>query len=264
MKVLIVDDQARRRDSLTRLCGRSDDVQVVGEAACGRAALDAASELKPDVMLVDVELPDMSGFDLLRRVGVDAHPRGIMVATCADHAATAFAEGAIDYLVTPVSAERFDRAIARARYQFDRAWSEADIGRTPTFSPRFVVGERQRRLYPLDPQTIDYIESDGNYVTLRAGKTEYLSRDSLKRLSMQLAEIGFVRIERSLLVNAAAVSYVEVAGNGTFALTLRSGVCLHSSTAYRNVILQGHTAAEALPGHCVVDVDAIHLGKAAV
>jgi two-component system LytT family response regulator len=108
----------------------------------------------------------------------------------------------------------------------------------PGYGPRYLVGERQRRLYPLDPKSIDYIEADGNYVTLRAGNVEYLSRDSLKRLSMQLADIGFVRIGRSLLVNAAAVSYAEVAGHGTFALTLNSGVCLHSSAAYRNSILR--------------------------
>jgi two-component system LytT family response regulator len=111
-------------------------------------------------------------------------------------------------------------------------------GGTAPAPPRFLVGERQRRLYPLDPRSIDYIEADGNYVTLRAGNVEYLSRDSIKRLSMQLAEFGFVRIGRSLLVNSTAVSYAEVAGHGTFALTLISGVCLHSSAAFRNSILR--------------------------
>ena len=246
MKILIVDDQAHARDSLIRLCERNGDVQVVGEAACGSAAIDAAGKLNPDIMLLDVELPDMSGFELLRAVGADTHPLGIMVSKCTDHAVRAFAEGAIDYLVTPVTAERFDRAMARGRHRLDsalpgsgRAASRTpEFGRTVPVSPRYLVGERQRRLYPLDPKSIEYIEADGNYVTLRAGKVEYLSRDSIKRLSMQLAELGFIRIERSLLVNAAAVSYAEVAGHGTFALTLSSGVCLHSSPAYRDSILR--------------------------
>jgi two-component system LytT family response regulator len=228
VKILIVDDQPQARESLSRLCEHNDDVQVVGEAACGVAAIDAAAKLNPDIMLLDVQLPDMSGFELLRAVGADTRPLGIMVSTCADHAIKAFAEGAIDYLVTPVTTERFDRAMTRARHR---------INSMPV-SPRFLVGERQRRLYPLDPKSIDYIEADGNYVTLRAGKVEYLSRDSIKRLSMQLAELGFIRIERSLLVNAAAVSYAEVAGHGTFALMLSSGVCLHSSAAYRDSILR--------------------------
>src|ERR1700678_1211356 len=246
MKILIVDDQAHARDSLIRLCERNEDVQVVGEAACRMAAIDATDKLHPDLMLLDVELPDMSGFELLRAIGSDTHPLGIMVSKCADHAVRAFTEGAIDYLVTPVTADRFDQAMARARYRFDRAlpWfgpftsTLSEIGRAMPVSPRFLVGERQRRLYPLDPKSIDYIEADGNYVTLRAGKVEYLSRDSIKRLSTQLAGLGFIRIERSLLVNAAAVLYAEAAGHGTFALTLSSGVCLHSSAAYRDSILR--------------------------
>jgi two-component system, LytTR family, response regulator len=245
VKILVVDDQAHARDSLIRLCERNDDAQVVGEAACGMAAIDAAGKLNPDIMLLDVELPDMSGFDLLRALGAHTNPLGIIVTKCADHAVRAFAEGAIDYLVTPVTAERFERAMARARHRCDRTLpgydrftsKSSDLGRAVPISPRFLVGERQRRLYPLDPKSIDYIEADGNYVTLRAGKVEYLSRDSIKRLAMELAELGFIRIERSLLVNAAAVSYAEVAGHGTFALTLSSGVCLHSSAAYRDSIL---------------------------
>jgi two-component system LytT family response regulator len=246
VKVLIVDDHRDARSNLARLCERSDDVQVVGEADCGMEAIGAAGKLKPDIMLLDVNLPDMSGFELLRAVGAGPRPLGIMVTKCADHAVKAFAEGAIDYLVAPVAAERFDRAIARARHQFDctlpghggLAGKMSDLDRTQPASPRFLVGERLRRLYPLDPKSIDYIEADGNYVTLRAGKVEYLSRDSIKRLSIRLAELGFIRIERSLLVNAEAVSYAEVTGRGSFALTLSSGVCLHSSPAYRDSILR--------------------------
>jgi two-component system, LytTR family, response regulator len=219
---------------------------VVGEAACGKAAIDAAGTLKPDIVLLDVELPDMSGFELLRAVAAGSRPLGIMVSNCADHANRAFDEGAFDYLVMPVAAKRFNRTMTRARNRltyplpaYDRlAADSSELGPTVPVSPRFLVGERQRRLYPLDPKSIDYIEADGNYVTLRAGKVEYLSRDSIKRLSMQLAELGFIRIGRSLLVNSAAVSYAEVAGHGTYALTLVSGVCLRSSAAFRNSILR--------------------------
>ena len=236
MKVLIVDDHVDTRNSLIRLCERRDDVQVVGEAACGTAAIDAAGPLNPDIVLLGVELPDMSGFDLLRTVAAETRPLGIMASNCADHATRAFEEGAFDYLVMPVAALRFDRAMTRAHYRLNYALS--GFGRTGPGPPRFLVGERLRRLYPLDPKSIDYIEADGNYVTLRAGKVEYISRDSIKHLSMQLAELGFIRIERSLLVNAAAIAYAEVARHGTFALTLSSGACLHSSAAYRDGILR--------------------------
>ena len=246
VKILIVDDHAHARDSLTQLCERIDDLQVVGEAACGKAAIDAADTLHPDIMLLDVELPDMSGFELLRAVGAGTRPLGIMVSSCPDLANRAFAEGAIDYFVMPVTAGRFDLAMARARHQLNSALpgrsrlTSSALERRPTLPspPRFLVGERQRRLYPLDPKSVDYIEADGNYVTLRTGKVEYLSRDSIKNLSAELAELGFVRITRSLLVNAAAVLYAERAGHGTFALTLTSGACLHSTAVYRDSLLR--------------------------
>jgi DNA-binding LytR/AlgR family response regulator len=219
---------------------------VVGEAACGAAAIDAAGPLNPDIVLLGVGLPDMSGFDLLQAVATDTGPLGIMASNSADHATRAFEEGAFDYLVLPVAAKRFDRAMTRAQHRLNCALSGSDhftshspdLGCPVPSPPTLIVGERLRRLYPLNPRSIDYIEADGNYVTLRAGGEEYLRRDSIKRLSLQLANLGFMRIERSLLVNAAAVAYAEVAGHGTFALTLVSGVCLHSSAAYRDSILR--------------------------
>jgi LytTr DNA-binding domain len=103
---------------------------------------------------------------------------------------------------------------------------------------KLLVGEREHRLYPMNPETIDYIESDGNYVTIRSGSAKYISRDTIKRLSADLADVGFIRIERSLLVNIRAVAYVEAVGRGMFAFTLTSGAVLHSSTSYRDAILR--------------------------
>ena len=116
------------------LCECRDDLQVVGAAACGKAALDAAGRLDPDIMLLDVELPDMSGFDLLRAAAAGTRPLGIMVSNCTDHATRAFEEGAFDYLVMPVAAERFDRAInprplqTRARGTRERSWRCGFVG----------------------------------------------------------------------------------------------------------------------------------------
>ena len=104
--------------------------------------------------------------------------------------------------------------------------------------PTLLVGERERRLYPLDPEKVDYIESDGNYVSIRSGNAAYISRDSIKRLEGELAHLGFIRIERSLLVNIRAVLYAETVGRGRFAFTLSSGACLQSSSSYREAILR--------------------------
>jgi two-component system LytT family response regulator len=104
--------------------------------------------------------------------------------------------------------------------------------------PTLLIGEREHRLYPLDPQKIDYIESDGNYVSIHSGQSSYISRDSIKRLAGELADFDFIRIERSLLVNIRAVLYAETVGRGRFAFTLSSGARLHSSASYRDAILR--------------------------
>ena len=145
MKVLIVDDQADTRNSLIRLCERRNDVQVVGEAACGTAAIDAAGPLNPDIVLLGVELPDMSGFDLLQAVAADLRPLGIMASNYADQATRAFDEGAFDYLVMPVAAERFDRAMQSTTRRLPVPWrreSRAESARRP--SPRNGRGARIR------------------------------------------------------------------------------------------------------------------------
>jgi two-component system LytT family response regulator len=243
IKLLIVDQEPAVRSELTELCRRMTDLYVLGEAQSGQAAIDAAESLAPDLMLIEVALPDMSGFDVLRAAGEGIRPMGIMISHQTDHAVRAFTEGAVDYLIKPVCADRFANAIDRARQRsVIEAAAHARFTRQllPTLArPRkFLVGERHRRLYPLAIDTIDYIEADGNYVTLRAAETEYISRDSIKRLSKELGDFGFLRIERSILLNVSAIRFAEPIGHGTLAFTLSSGVCLYSSKTYRDEILR--------------------------
>jgi two-component system LytT family response regulator len=243
LKLVIVDTELSMRSELTQLCGLDSGLQVVGEAGSGKAAIGAAEHLHPDVMLIDVRLPDMNGFDVMRASGAASRPLCIMTSRQSEHAAQAFEAGAVDYLVKPVRPDRFAEAIVRARErcfledaakaQFTQSILQL-VGRRP----KYLVGERQRRLYPLDIELVDYIEADGNYVTIRAGEHEYVSRDSIKRLSADLADFGFVRIDRSLLLNIRSVSFAEPVGHGTLAFTLASGVCLHSSRTYREEILR--------------------------
>ena len=103
--------------------------------------------------------------------------------------------------------------------------------------PLFLVGEREHRLYPLDPAAVDYVQSAGNYVIYHLGGVEYIARESIKRLDTVLAPAGFVRIERSLLLNVRAIAYAQPLGHGSFVFTLTSGARLHSSHAFRDAIL---------------------------
>ena len=257
MNLLIVADEPAARVGLIRLCQRAPDMHVIGEAGTGAKAIEAVESLRPDLMLLDADLPDMSGFEVLRALRARHKRRTILVTANARDAPGAFAAGAIDYLVKPVNEEALSASILRARARGtprpdEPRWPHAtSITVRPESAagrPLFLVGEREHRLYPLDPYEIDYIRSAGNYVTYHLGGVEYIARESIKRLEAVLAPAGFVRIERSLLLNVRAIAYAQPVGHGSFAFTLVSGARLHSGHAYRDTILAALPLRRRAPG----------------
>jgi two-component system LytT family response regulator len=269
MRVLIVDNEPLARSLLVRLCRNAEDVEIVAQADSGATAIQSVHACRPDLILLDIELPDMTGFELLHSLRGDDAPLAIIVTAHAQQAITAFEAGAVDYLVKPVRAGRFQEAIGRARERCDPAvaaaarsslrmtW-QAGVRDEAVGRPQLLAAERERRLYLLDPQKIDYIESYGNYVRMWSGSSSYISRDCVKDLAVLLATAGFVRVQRSKLVNLRAVAYIERPGHGIFMFTLTNGTRLESTPTYRSDILravypadfsrrQGTTIDQAIP-----------------
>jgi two-component system, LytTR family, response regulator len=250
MRLLIVDDEPLARAKLALLCEQKHDVAVVGEADSGVAAINAAERLRPDVILLDTVLPDMTGFDVLRAARRTAAPLGIMIAANAADELHGPEAGVIDYLVKPVGGERFAASLERARQRcrtescIEREYAHSEPSplaaayEVPDGLPTLLVGEREHRMYVLRPERIEFIESLGNYVKLHVGNAEYISRDSVKRLAGILVANGFVRIERSILINVNAILYAQRVGRGTYAFTLLSGSRVQSGSTYREEILR--------------------------
>ncbi|MGB6602827.1 MAG: LytTR family DNA-binding domain-containing protein [Steroidobacteraceae bacterium] len=232
MRLLIVEDDPLTRTQLARLCRQQPDLEVVAQADSGAAAIEAARVHRPNLMLLEVNLADMCGFDVLRAVGPACEPLAILVAAAPDGAARAFEANAVDYLTRPIDAWRFRSAIGRAR---ERLHAERH---PPGSAPLRLVGEKGRRLFFIEVELIDYIQADGNYVSIRAGEDRYVARNTLKNLAAALAPSGFVRITRSLLVNLHRVAFAERLGGGSFEFTLRSGMRLASTPTFRRGILE--------------------------
>lgn len=238
MRLIIVDDEPLARFALLKLCEAQRDVEVIAEADSGGAALETLRTEHPDVMLLDIELRDMSGFDVLGALRAEDTPATIMITAHTEHALRAFNSAVIDYVTKPVNLQRFEHSLARARH-----WQAASLdvrapAPAPVAPPRRLVAEKCQRLYFLDTETIEYLEADGNYVIIHVADQQYIVRNTLKRLAEILAPLGFVRIERALLVNLNHVAFGERLGHGTFALILNSGRRLVSSASYRRGILQ--------------------------
>jgi two-component system, LytTR family, response regulator len=232
MRLLIVEDEPLTRTHLARLCRQQPDLEIVAQAGSGAAAIEAVRVYRPNLMLLEVDLADMCGFEVLRALRAAPEPLAILVASAPDCAARAFEANAVDYLTRPIDDGRFRAAIGRAR---ERLHAEH---RSPAAPPLRLVGEKGRRLFFIEVELIDYIEADGNYVSIRAGEERYIARNTLKNLAAALAASGFVRITRSLLVNLHRVAFAERLGGGSFEFTLRSGMRLASTPTFRRGILE--------------------------
>jgi two-component system LytT family response regulator len=235
VRIVIVGDEPLARSRLVHLCQEQADLQVVAQAASGADAIEAIKAHQPDLVLLDVELQDMSGFDVLRSLQSTDGPLAILVTAHPEHAMQALDSDAVDYLTKPVDGHRLGSAIGRARNRLslDRSGSTGGLS-----SLRQITGEKAHRLYFIDVETIDYVESDANYVALHIGDDRYRARNTIKHLAGVLAPAGFVRIERSVLLNLRRVAFAERLDRGAFVFTLRNGHRLVSSSTYRKGILE--------------------------
>lgn len=213
MKVLITDDEALARDRLRRLIDAFDGVEVVGEAADGRQALELSAALAPDVVLLDIRMPGIDGIEAaMHLAGWEQPPAVIFTTAYGDHALAAFEAHAVDYLLKPVRRERLQQALARA-HGLNRARLDA-ARQMSAAAPRGHICARngaQIRLIPLDD--ILYFRADHKYVTVRHAAGEVLIEEPLKDLEQEFAD-RFVRIHRNCLVALSRIAALERAPDG--------------------------------------------------
>ena len=239
MRTLIVDHEPQGRAMLRHLCEADTSIEEVAVAECGAAAIELIHTDRPDLLLLDVELNDMTGFDVLRSLNPARPLAVIMVAAHDEHEVEAFRGGAIDYLTKPIGARRFASAIAKAHDRIHLAFPRAQRSVAMAahsrrgLSPLRLVAENSHRVYFLPVEEVDYIESCGNYVLIHVGEQKYVRRDMLKRLAVELRDAEFEWIRRTILINLARVAFAEKLGRGALAFTLTSGTRLVSRRRLR-------------------------------
>jgi len=240
LKVVVADDEPLARERIRRLLEPQPDVQLVGEARDGAEALTAIHAFSPDLVFLDVQMPEMSGFEVIDAVGAERMPLVIFVTAYDQHALKAFEVRALDYLLKPFDDERFTRTLERARRQIARAADPAERlrplvngGRGDGPRTDRLVVKSGGRLVFLPTADIDWVEADGNYVRVHAGTSAHLIRETMTSIEGRLDPERFVRIHRSRIVNLERVQEVQPWVNGEYAVLLRSGTRLALSRGYR-------------------------------
>lgn len=212
MRVLVADDEAPARRRLVRMLGELGGIEVVGEAADGRAVLGMSERLHPDLILLDIEMPELEGISVARRLAAGS-PAVIFVTAHEEHAVSAFAVDAVDYLVKPVRRERLAEALRRARARragLDEAIrSSAEVARLEVRARLVAHAGAAARFF--DARRISHFWALEKYVAFRADGDEHLSAESLSALEARLAPFGFIRVHRSHLVRRSSIRELQAA-----------------------------------------------------
>lgn len=215
LRVLIVDDEAPARARLKDLladCAPEMPLEIVGEAATARAAVDVLAAAPADVILLDIRMPEMDGIEFAQHLQKLANPPGIVFTTAYDaYAIRAFEVHAIDYLLKPIRGSRLKDALARARSA--RGLSPAALQDLRKGAPAFLSAQERGRIYLIPVDDVIYLKAELKYVTVRTREREYLIEDALARLEQEYGE-RFVRVHRNCLIARAAVRGFERSTEG--------------------------------------------------
>jgi len=227
IRVLIVDDVELARERVRLYLQGETDMQIVGEAANGAEAVRNISCLAPDLVFLDVQLPDFDGFELVRRLPPQLHPVVIYISAHDEKAIQAFEVQALDYLLKPFGPDRFQCALNRARCHLGMAAAP----RRPRHLERLAIKERGRTEI-VAVRDIDYVDVAGHYLCVHAGKSVHLLRGTLNELEPQLDPAQFARIHRSALVRLERIKSLAARRNGDCDVLLSDGTKLQMSRTY--------------------------------
>ncbi len=239
MKVLIVDDEPLAREGLRRLLQADAEIQVVGDAT-GTDAIALITRLRPDILFLDIQMPELDGFGVLQQVGADAVPAVVFVTAFDRYALRAFEVHALDYLLKPFSDARFGAALERAKAQV-RSHRQGTLDARIAELLRMRQSPRSRFLIPARDKTlvieasqIDWVSAADYYVCLHCGGNRHLLRESMDEMERQLDPEHFIRVHRASIVNLARVREIHPLFRGDCELKLSDGTSVRLSRNRRS------------------------------
>jgi len=243
IRTLIADDEPLARRGIRAQLDEEEDIEIVSECRNGLEAVADIEEQSPDLVFLDVQMPELDGFGVLEAVGVDRMPVVIFVTAYDQYALRAFDVHALDYLLKPVDAERFASALQRARKQIEHHNVQDlnqrlqtfldDVRAKQKFTERLVI-KSGGRIFFLNVQEIDWIEAADNYVRLHVGRDSHLLRETMNHLEKRLDPDHFLRVHRSRIINIRQIKELQPLFRGEYDIMLQDGTRLESGRGYRD------------------------------
>lgn len=242
IRCLIVDDEPLGREKLRGMLKKHSEIEIMAECANGREAIAAIQKEKPDLLFLDIQMPEVDGFGVLKAIPSEKIPLVIFVTAYDKYALRAFEVFALDYLLKPFDRERFEKALQRARSEIQRERGSdtnqriiallEEMKHKPKHLDRIVI-KSNGRIFFLKAEESDWIEAEGNYVRIHAGKETHLIRETITSLENQLNPKKFLRIHRSTIVNIDRIKELQPWFHGDYRILLKDGTQLTMSRSYR-------------------------------
>ena len=249
IRVLVVDDEPLARKKIANILREDKRIQFIDEASNGLEAIQFILERNPDVVFLDIQMPQMDGFGVIETIGAEQMPSTVFVTAFDEYAVQAFEAQAIDYLLKPFKAKRFQETLERAIESIDRKNVHelnqrliqllADVGKKHQYLERIVI-KNNRQIVLLSVGDIDWIDSAGNYVEIHANGKAHLLRETMNRLESQLEPSKFLRIHRSKIVNLDKVKSIQTDVGRDCIVVMQNGTQLPMSRRYREKLNQFH------------------------
>lgn len=248
IRTLVVDDEPLARARIVNLLNKADHVSIIGECKNGREAMKAISTYKPDLVFLDIQMPDLNGFDVLNSGKLNEVPFIIFVTAFDQYALKAFDVKAVDYLLKPYDEDRFFKALEHARSQISmkdaavlqqKMLNLIEEQKLQNGEVNDVVELKEKgRNILVRVEDLCYIEADGNYLRLQEIDSQHLLRETLQNFETRLDPGIFLRVHRSIIVNTNYIDRVSYKGNNQFQFSMKNGKKLLSSRGYREEIVK--------------------------
>jgi two-component system LytT family response regulator len=250
IRTIIVDDESLAREGIRLLLQDEPGLTVIDECPNGTLALAAINEHEPDLVFLDVQMPELDGFEVVRRIAPDKLPVIVFVTAFDRYALAAFEAHAIDYLVKPVKKSRFHQTLAKVRTRIQErrfletserlqnllaGWKRDEAPASPFYPERFPIRLKDR-IYFVNARDIDWIEADDYYVRIHAGGKAHLVRETLANMEKKLDPRTFRRIHRSTIVNIARIKELRPHFQGEHVVILHDATKLKLSRTYRDAL----------------------------
>ena len=246
IRIVVADDQPLARERLLVLLAQEPDVVVVATASTGSDAVTAIREHEPDLVFLDMQMPELDGLGVIEAIGVDRMPTTIFVTAFDDYAIQAFDVHALDYLLKPFGRHRFETALSRARHHLQRERAQEMTDRFAAIVSQLRppgAGARERmivrsggRVQFVDVEQIDWVEAEGNYVRLHVGPDSHLIRDTMTGILGRLCSERFFRIHRSRIVRLDRIQSLHLASGGDYDVVLKDGTLLGLSRMSKDAL----------------------------